>query len=214
MPYFVRLVIYIAICVLLFFIFIFLFFYRYIKKFFIKKNVAKFYYHKVNKEAYLRDFYLVNDINYNLGGSEYVHIDHVLGGNKYIYVISDVYFDGAISAKKEDAYWVNYLNNGKKVNIRNPLFVSDIAVNRFSKASGINASFLIGIVLVNNDCLITPFNNERGESIFTPLSRLSKVIGTFEKDEIDPLVQEELEKVMINLHNEKEKEYERRKKRN
>lgn len=164
------------------------------------------------REARIHDYYLVNDIRYKLGGSDYVYIDHVLGGDKYIYVITDVYYEGAITARNDDAHWVNYLKNGKKIKINNPLMLSKVAVDRFSKASGINTSFLVGVVLVNDDCFVTPFENHRGEPVFVALSRLGKVISAYEKDDISPFVGTELKNAMIALHEEKEKEYAKKRK--
>lgn len=205
MPYYARLTLFIVICVLCAFFLLFLFFHQPIKAFFVKRNVTRFYYRKVMKEAQKGDYYLVNDILYRLGGSDYVHIDHVLGGDKYIYVITDVYYEGAVSGKSADANWVNYFKKGKKRKIPNPILESKVALERFSKASGINTSFLVGIVLVNDDCFITPINSRRDEPVLTPLSRLGKVVSAYEKNDIDPFVSKELEKVMVTLHDDKER---------
>lgn len=204
MPFEARLTLFIVLCVACALSLAFLFLYEPIKGLFIKRNVTWFYYHKVMKEARNRDYYLVNDILYRLGGSDYVHIDHVLGGDKYIYVIIDEYYVGAVSGKAMDANWVNYPKKGKKVAIENPLIHCKIALERFSKASGINTSFLVGIVLVNDDCFITPIESNRDKPILTPLSRLGKVVAAFEKDDVEPFVGKELERAMIALHDEKE----------
>ncbi len=206
MPYYARLTLFVILSVLCGIFLLVLFFYRPLKGLLVRHNVMRFYYHRVMREARFHDYYLVNDIHYRLGGSDYVHIDHVLGGDKYIYVITDVYYEGAISAKSDDVHWVNYPKKGKKIKIPNPLMASKNAVDRFSKASGINTSFLVGIVLVNDDCFVTPIENRRGEPVFTPLSRLGKVVAAYEKDNIDPFVGSELKNAMIVLHNEKEKE--------
>ena len=212
MPYSGRLTFFIVLCVFCALVFLGLFFYRPLKGWLIRRNVTKFYYHRVMREARIHDYYLVNDIRYKLGGSDYVYIDHVLGGDKYIYVITDVYYEGAITARNDDAHWVNYLKNGKKIKINNPLMLSKVAVDRFSKASGINTSFLVGVVLVNDDCFVTPFENHRGEPVFVALSRLGKVISAYEKDDISPFVGTELKNAMIALHEEKEKEYAKKRK--
>ncbi len=205
MPYFARLTLFVVIATICAFLMLFLFFHEPLKAFFIKRNVMRFYYRKVMKEAEKGDFYLVNDILYRLGGSDYVHVDHVLGGDKFIYVITDCYYEGAVSGKSADAYWVNYFKKGKKRTVLNPILQSKQTLDRFSKASGINTSFLVGIVLVNDDCFLTPINSKRDEPVLTPLSRLGKVVSAYEKNDVYPFVNEELKKVMVSLHDDKER---------
>lgn len=203
MPYYARLTVFITLTILCVLLLISLFLYRPLKGIIIKRNVTEFYYHRVMRTARLRDYYLVNDIHLKLGGKDYVSINHVLGGDKYIYVILDEYYEGAISAKRDDVHWVRYPKKNVKESIPNPLILSKEAVDRFSKASGINASFLVGIVLVNDDCFITPLELRKGEPALVPLSRLDKVVQIYEKEDVEPLAQEALRKAMVSLHNTK-----------
>ncbi len=205
MPYYARLTLFVVIVTICVFLLLYLFFHNRLKAFFMKRNVTRFYYRKVMKEAQKGDYYLVNDILYRLGGSDYVHIDHVLGGDKFIYVITDIYYEGAVSGKSTDAYWINYFKKDKKKKVANPILQSKQALERFSKASGINTSFLVGIVLVNDDCFITPIDSRRDEPLLTPLSRLGKVVSAYEKNDVYPFVSQELEKVMVSLHEDKER---------
>lgn len=177
-----------------------LFFYSPLKAFLFRHNVSRVYYHKVMKIARYNDYYLLNDLSISLGGKAFVHIDHVLAGDKFIYVITDCYFDGAISARREDENWVYYSRGGKKRFIHNPLSANKLAMDRLSISSGINSSFLVGIVLVNDDSFVTPFDNVEGEPILTPLSRLGKVVASYEKQKVDPFVAGELHQAIADLH--------------
>lgn len=202
MPSFsIRLTIFIVAAVFVSALFFLLFFYAPLKAFIFRHNVSHVFYTKVSKEAKYNDYYLINDLNLKVGGSDFVHIDHVLGGDRFIYVITDCYFDGALSAKGEDQSWIYYKRGGKKESILNPLLTNKAAMERLSIASGINSCFLVGIVLVNDDCFVTPFDNHYGEPILTPLSQLDKVVSSYEKKkDVAAFRKEELRQSMHDLH--------------
>jgi hypothetical protein len=187
-----------------------LFFYSPLKAFLFRHNVSRVYYHKVMKIARYNDYYLINDLSIKVGGNNFTHIDHILAGNKFIYVITDCYFDGAIGARREDQSWVYYLRGGKKEFIPNPLLVNRTVMERLSIFSRINSSYFVGIVLVNDDAFVTPFDNVEGEPIFTPLSRLNKVVASYEKRDVEPFSDIELHQVVADLHALGEKDYEQK----
>jgi hypothetical protein len=195
-----RLTVFIVAVILTSLLFLLLFFYKPVKAFIFRHNVSKVFYSRVMKLAKYNDFYLINDLKIKVGGEDFVTIDHVLGGDKFIYLITDCYFEGALSAKREDQNWIYYKKGGKKERILNPLFTNAKAVDHLSIASGINSSFLVGIVLVNDDCFVTPFDNVEGSSFFTPLSKLKDVIAAFEKKDVKPFVKEELWQTIHDLY--------------
>jgi hypothetical protein len=205
MPYESRLTVFVVLCVFLGAAFLFLFLYRPVKHLLFKKNPTRAFYSKVMKVAKYHDFYLINDLKLNLSGSDYVHIDHILAGDRYIYVITDCYLDGALSAKPEDPLWVYYKRGGKKESIPNGLKANRVAMERLSIVTGIDSSFLVGIVLVNDDCFVTPFDNVEGEPVLTPVGNLEKLVMTYEKKEVKPFVQEELQQAILDLHEMSEK---------
>ncbi len=208
MNYEARLTVFVTVSILAALFVACLFLYSPIKKFLINKNITKWYYHKLIHIAKIHDYYLVNDIHMKLGGKKYVDIDHVLGGDKYIYMIIDYYFDGAVNATSDDACWVIYPKKGAKKSIDNPLKKAKEAVNRFSNATGINVTLIVPIILINDDCFITPIELKKGEPTLTTLKRLDKVIKIYEKEETDPLDPKALKSAIVSLHDGKERDRE------
>lgn len=196
----VKLVIFITAVCFVGLLFLLWFFYKPIKRFVWRHNISRMFYQKVMAVARNEDFYLVNNLSLSIGEEKSVKIDHILGGDKFIYVITDYYFDGALNVKPFDQTWVYFKRGAKKELIANPLFANRFATERLSIASGISSSFLIGIVLINDDCFLNEFNNGESETLLVPASKLEKLISACEKKEVQPFVKEELWQTIHDLH--------------
>ena len=75
---------------------------------------------KLKKFAIDHDFPLLNDVVIQVRENKYIKIDHVMIGNKYIYVIACKCYYGYLNAKAIDEKWVLYVG-GKLKHIENPL---------------------------------------------------------------------------------------------
>jgi hypothetical protein len=183
MPYSVQFTLYVVIASLLGLFFLGLFLYGPIKRSLLRHQTLQMYYRTVRRVTLDNDFYLIN--HWSLAdneGDSGVHIDHIIFGDKFIYVIRDRYYQGAISAKAADASWIYYFKKNKKMYIDNPLINNHIRASRLATASGLDPKFFLSIVLVNDDCLVTPFANQGPDNFLVPLSRLGKFIAAKEKD--------------------------------
>jgi hypothetical protein len=196
----VRLTIFIISAILAGALFFLLFFYKPLKRNIWRKNVARMFYNKVNRINLDNDYFLLNDLLLNLSG-EYFHIDHVLGGEKYIYVITDKFYEGAIVPSTHDPSWTYYTMKERKQMISNPLLDNRSYIDRLSIVSLVDKRLMIGIVLVNDDCFVAPYTNEPGSSQLIPLSKLEKTIQFYESQDVVPLDQEELRHMFVDLHN-------------
>lgn len=193
MPNEVRLTIFVLLIILLVVAFFFLFFFNPIRRLYYKKNKLRYFYNAVMRVARNGDYYLVNNLTLKVGSKDSVRINHIIGGDKYIYVITDRYFEGAVNVKPNDQKWVNYVKGNKKRDVVNPLYENRFAVDRLSLESGINSSFLIGIVLINSDCFLSQYQNSKGNSLLVPANKLEKVVTSFEKKEdVTPFVKKQL----------------------
>lgn len=200
MPYNVRVTIFSLIVIVLAVLFFLLFFYRPLKCEIQRKNLAKTFYNAVMRVARNGDYYLINGLKVRLDGNNYLSIDHVLAGDKYIYVITDRYFEGAINVRLNDERWINYRKDDRKLDLINPLFENRFALERLSIASGINSAFMIGIVLINDDCFINQLEAQDEENLLVPISKLERVISTYEAKNVRPFVQRELWQAVQDLH--------------
>lgn len=174
-----------------------------------RSNPKLFFYGKISTVVNYGDFYLLNDVCFDLPTGERILVDHIIGGEKYVYVILDRYFEGTISGSHNDIYWVYYMEslfgNKKKKEIANPIAQIKSLMEFISLQSIIPQDLLVGIVLVNDDCFISGFENKDANIKLTPVSKLEKLINTYEKQDIDPLEQGKLEALVQKLHDESEK---------
>ncbi len=186
MPKTVELVLFIVCAIAVFLLFLCWFLYGPIKRFVYKHHTIRAYYRKVYKVAQERDFLLVNKFANRTAELEEFHIDHILFGNKYFYCIRDRYYDGAVAAKEEDESWIFF--HGKKTEyIKNPMMVNKLRLQRLSLMSGIEEKFFISIVLINDDCFITPIEGKSDDSFLSSLKDFPKLIDQLESRDVDPL---------------------------
>ena len=75
---------------------------------------------KLKKFALDHDFPLLSDVVIQVRENKYIKIDHIMIGNKYIYVIACKCYYGYLNAKTIDEKWVLYKRD-KLVHIDNPL---------------------------------------------------------------------------------------------
>lgn len=117
-----------------------------------KTDFKYFYYKNIYKVAMDNDYYLINNFLFKIDDSYVGRIDHILFANKYIYIINDSYFDGDIDGKENDKSIILISKAGKKTYNDNPLLANQKLLKRLSIITGIDASLMIGVCLINNDC--------------------------------------------------------------
>jgi len=159
-----------------------------------KNNYKKIYYKKIRKIAELNDYYLINNLTLHNGENEiYCRIDHILFGEKYIYVIKDIYHKGAIKGDKEDNKWIVFDKNGNKSEINNPLMTNYMRVNKLYLLTQIDLSFLISIVILNDDCVINNIENLSSENNFiVPRKKFIQLINKLESKDIKKMNENQL----------------------
>lgn len=156
-----------------------------IKRFLMKRRTVRMYYRKVNRVVLDHDFYLINCFE-NRTGDESFHIDHIVIGEKYIYCIRDRYFDGAVVVKEDNAGWL-YYHGRKKTIVPNPMAMNLLRMERLSLMSGIDQKLFISIVIINDECLITPFTSKRDDSFLVSLKHFPKLIDYLESRDVESL---------------------------
>lgn len=151
-----------------------------------KHFTVRMYYRDVRKVTLDHDFFLINDFMNKFGGAESFHIDHIMIGDKFIYCIRDRYYPGVIEAKEDDPKWLYYCGK-KKTAINNPLLLNKLRVERLSLITAIDSKELISIVLVNNDCMMTPLSLTKSDSFLVSLKKFPKLIELLESQDVPPL---------------------------
>lgn len=128
--------------------------YYFVNKKNISKNYKYHYYKRIYKIALDNDYYLINDFVFKIDDYHAARVDHILFGNKYIYIFNDFYYNGDIQGKETDPSIISIDRIGKKRYEENPISTNKKLLTRLSIVTGINTSLLIGVTVVNDDCKI------------------------------------------------------------
>lgn len=121
----------------------------------IKNNFEIYCYRKVNRIATYRDYYLINNYTFNSDDINTVVINHILFGDKYIYVIQDRFIDGDLTGKDTDSDLIVINKNGSKNYAGgNPYLQSNNLLRQLSANTGIGTELMVAVTLVNDDCRI------------------------------------------------------------
>lgn len=195
-PFSVRLTIFVVVAVVVSALTLFIMFYGPVKRWLYKHFTVRMYYKTVRRVTYDNDYLLINDFRNKVGSKENFTIDHLMAGDKYFYVIRDRYYPGAISAKEDDAKWLYYKGKKKQI-INNPMMLNRLRVEHLALLSNVDVKYFISIVLVNDDCLMTPMDCTCNDSFLVSLKKFPKLIKIIESSsDVEPLQKESVAAAM------------------
>ena len=83
--------------------------------------------------------------------------------------------------------WTFYSGKTKSVQISNPISINRFRVERLCLLAPIDRSIVIPIVLVNNDCYSTPFEQDDASGYFLSLKQLAKFVDLKEAEDVSPI---------------------------
>lgn len=175
----------------------FLLFFRY--KHVTKQNFRNFYYKKVYKIAFAEDYYLINNFLFRLDEEHMANIDHILFGNKYIYLIVDYFFEGDLTGEERNNSFIYFNKFGKKFYTPNVLDISENILNRISLLTGIEKSLLIGITLINDRCRIG-VESHRKSVYMIQRKRIKKLIKAIESRNVGNINEEQLHDAVLAIN--------------
>lgn len=150
-----------------------------VEKLFFQKMTGR----KVYAIAKDNDYYLLNKVAIRVEG-KIIHFDHILFGDKYIYCIVNRYYPVAVHGNPEDPSWFCYKRNGKFKIMKNPLRINRERVNYFASAIASSKDIFVGIVLVNNQCLIDPSDSGSENDLLLNLKDLRAKIKRYERNSL------------------------------
>ena len=179
-----------------------------------KKHFREYCYKAIYKIAFDEDYYLINDMVFRIDPSKIGKIDHILFGNKYIYVINDAYYDGDLTGKDSDESLIFINDKGKKSYTENQYKVSKTIVKSLSDSTKIGMDLLIGITVVNKECKISIETNSKQFYIIqkNKLKRLIRAIESRNVGNINAPQLEALVKAIDKLNRKKKKDDDKRNK--
>lgn len=173
-----------------------------IKRKYYKKNYLKIYGKKIYKYVDEEDFYLINKLALKASNDSILDVDHLVLGNKYLYIIHDMYVVGGIEGKEVDTSWIQYYGSLKHPStkyIPNPMKENISNIEKFSGSTRFNKNMLIAITVVNNDCLIKKIESTSNNNYFVNIKDLPSLIDSLEARDVPPLNQTQLKYVVRDL---------------
>lgn len=192
--FFILSIVIIFLCTLL------IFFYPLIRKIYVAKFFERINYKKIYQIAKNCDYYLINKLELPLDEKRVAHIDHLLFGNKFIYLITSVCFFGTFAGTEEDDTWFYYPYKGAREYKKNPLILNKIRVEKLSLVTGIEESLIKSIVVVNDDCNIEHLALSSQSDMIVSMRGLSRLVRKFEKSDIPPIQGEQLQQAVLDIH--------------
>ena len=165
-----------------------------------KRNYKGYYYRKIYNYTLNRDFYLINNFVFRLDSKHNTCIDHILFGDKFVYVIMDKYYEGDLMGNSYDPDLILIAKNGSKNYVDNPYVAFNKLLSRLSTATGISTDLMIGITVINNDCRM---NIESSSKQFFVIQRkrFAKLVDTIEARDVGRINAEELQKAVLTVDN-------------
>lgn len=141
-----------------------IFLYPPLRRRYYRNNTVRIYYRTVRKVALYFDFYLINQLILKLDADSTANIDHVIFGDKYIYVIKDRYYNYSLSGKADDQMLVGYTVSRrgvrKETSVENPLAWNRVRVNKLALITGQDRDLFISVILVNDGCDVSSIVSE------------------------------------------------------
>lgn len=161
-----------------------------------KKHFREYDYKMVNKITYDYDFYLINNFLFRIDGNDVANVDHILFGDKYIYVISDFYYEGDLVGQSKDSSLVLQSKTGKRFYTDNPLMLTDRIINRLTSLTGIDRSLFIGVDLINDECHIG-VECQDNDMFLIQRKKLKQLVKTIEAREVGNINAQELQNAVL-----------------
>lgn len=165
-----------------------------------KHNYKGYYYRKIYSYTLNHDFYLINNFVFRLDSKHNTSIDHILFGDKFIYVIMDKYYEGDLMGNSYDQSLILIAKNGSKNYVDNPYVLFNKLLSRLSTATGINTDLMIGITMINNDCRMNIESNSK-QFFMIQRKRFSKLVDTIEARDVGKINASELQKAVLTVDN-------------
>jgi hypothetical protein len=172
-----------------------------IKDWFYQRQHMEIYHKTILRIAEDQDFQLINPVILKLDDSTFLKIDHLLFGDKYIYVIKDEYYNGSMLGKHKDQNWLfHHFDKKKGVYVKNPFIVNARRIEKLSLLTQLNESLFVSIIVVNDEAMMDRVNRGDAVSYITSIKKLPRVIMAFEDRKVMKLNAEKVQLAVNSIH--------------
>ena len=163
-----------------------------------RKHFQIHFYKQVYKVALNNDYYLINQFVFKVDSTKNATVDHILFGNKYIYVIISKYYQGDLVGKYLDKSLIFISHKGKKCYTDNPFNEVKLLTSKLSSSTSIDASLMIGIVLINDDCKVAVQSDSK-QFYIIQRKRLAALIKAIESRPVSTINETQLAKAVQSI---------------
>ena len=163
-----------------------------------KKHFQIHFYKKVYRVALNNDYYLINQFVFKVDSSKNATVDHILFGEKYIYVIISKYYQGDLIGKYSDKSLIFISHKGKKCYTDNPYNEVKFLTSKLSSSTGIDASLMVGLVLINDGCKVE-VQSESKQFYIIQRKRFAPLIKAIESRPIEKINEAQLSKAVQSI---------------
>ena len=165
-----------------------------------KRNYRSYYFKKIYSYTLNHDYYLINNFVFRLDSKHNTSIDHILFGDKFIYVIMDKYYEGDLMGNSYDQSLILMAKNGSKNYVDNPYVLFNKLLSRLSTATGISTDLMIGITMINNDCRMN-IDSSSKQFFMIQRKRFAKLIDTIEARDVGKINAKSLQDAVLTVNN-------------
>lgn len=140
-----------------------------------KRRIGK----KMNRYAKKYDYLVLHNLVLALDEEKFFTVDHVLFGDKYVYVFSDKFFLGMVSGVFEDEKWI--VKDKKNVSYpANPIKANYARCKVISKIIETNSENIINVVLLADCCDLYECQGQGYQNLVIKENEFAKTISHYE----------------------------------
>ena len=169
-----------------------------------KAKYREYYYKTVRKIALNQDYYLINQFVFPTDDNHKGIIDHVLFGDKYIYVISSAYYPGDLTGQIFDQSLILIPKKGRKKYVSNPILQNKKLLTRLSMMLELDQDLLIGISITNDDVNLD-IKGESKQFYAIQRNKLPALVKAIESRNIPTINEEQLARAVQGFDKMKQK---------
>ncbi|MFZ9704119.1 MAG: hypothetical protein ACO3BB_02520 [Bacilli bacterium] len=173
------------------------------KKQYAIRNLNKIFNEIIHRYVTEKDHYLIPLVKVKLPGNRDVIIDHLVFGDKYIYAIKDLYFEGGLLGKGSDKEWSYYeykYHQPKYRYIPNPFLLNRQRIEKLAIVTGLDPNLFISVILVNNEAMINRIPVSEDNQFIVNIRQFARLIDAIESRDVPPFKSQILDKAVIDIN--------------
>lgn len=135
---------------------------------------------KLKKFAIDHDFPLLSNVIIQVREDKFIKIEHILFGNKYIYVISSKCYYGYLSANADDGKWLLYRKD-RLIHLDNPLKINEKRVRILANLLDETMDNFVNVVFLSRPVVVSKMVLSKPGELILLEKNFAKRIERYEK---------------------------------